>query len=106
MVITQNNSWYKKFLISEQWRAVDNTCNIVRNGSHIVFEKKVISSQSIWIDFQTSAEVSAESKHLKPHNLCDKGIFTKVLKVCYFMHTMYVEIPSEKVGLWHLPKGV
>ena len=57
-----------------------------------------------------------EIKHLKAHNLCDKGVFSSIIisqlwqpiefklsQVCYFFCIGW-DTPSEKTGLWQLPK--
>ena len=86
--------------------------NIAKNGSlwsDVVFEKEVISHSNIWIEFETSAEVS-NSSILKEHTTCvTLGVFSSIIlsqlrrpiefkltHVYYFMHLLR----CEKTCLW------
>ena len=81
--------------------------------SNVVFEKEGIFHV---FDFETSElgfEVS-KSSSWKHTTSCDKGIFSSIIisqlqrpiefkfsQVCYLVHW---DTPSDKTGLWHLPK--
>ena len=77
-------------------------CWCSKHCEEYFFKKEVISHENIWIEFDTSAEVS-NSRHMKANNLWDNGVFSsiilsqrrrpkielKFLQVCYFMHEIH-----------------
>ena len=70
--------------LSQQWRAVDSIKHCDKQLSlplwiNVVFDKELFSHhKDISIEFETSVEVSS-SRHLKAHNLCNKGVFSSII---------------------------
>ena len=61
----------------------------MRNGSlwsNVVFEKEVISHWNIWIEFETSAEVSKSS--IWKHTTCAARVFCQPLISCNFANQL------------------